>query len=170
MWKYLGARILAGLALVIFLAGATPSFAANEHLDQLASRIGKAMSAELGYPSDLSFYQDRVTYGHNFDAAQDHPSNDFIPKLSAKQPLLRRLMPDAKLTITREVASGNTIVLISALTGTLPDGVSYFSQTATFFTIENNHIRGMEVWMNLADGAKLLDYIRKEMAKPAPQK
>jgi hypothetical protein len=170
MNKYLGAKILAALALVIFLAGPAPSFAANRHLDELAARIGKAMSAELGYPSDLSLYQDKVSYGHNFDTAQDHPSKDFIPTLSGKQPLLRRLMPDAKLTITRVVASGNTIVLISALTGTLPDGVSYYSQTATFFTIENNRIRGMEVWMNLADGTKLLEYIRKEMTKPSPQK
>ena len=154
MRKYLGARIVAALALVMFFAGATPSFAANAHLDQLASRIGKAMSAELGFPSDLSFYQDMVLYGHNFDTAQDHASKDFIPALSGKQPLLRRLMPDAKLTITREVASGNTIVLISALTGTLPDGAAYYSQTATFFTIENNRIRGMDVWMNLADGTK----------------
>lgn len=170
MRKYLGARILAALALMIFLAGPTPSFAANGHLDRLASRIANDMKAELGFPSDLSLYQDTVTYGHNFDIAQDHPSKDFIKSLSGKSPVLKRLMPDAKLTVTREVASGNTIVLITELTGTLPDGVAYHSKTATFFTIENDRIRGMDVWMDLADGTKLLEYVRKEMAKPAPQK
>lgn len=161
MTKYLSKRILAALALAILLAGPTPSLAANGRLDQLAARISKAMTAELGFPSDPSFYEDTVRYGHNFDTARDFPAKTFIPSLSAKQPMLRQLMPDAKVTITREVASGDTIVLISELNGTLPDGAAYHSKTATFFTIENNRIRGMDVWMDLADGMKLLKYMRE---------
>jgi hypothetical protein len=167
--EYLGAKILAALALVVLLAGPTPSFAANGHLDKLAARIGKAMSAELGYPSDLSFYQEMVSYGHNFDTARDSPSKDFIPALSGKQPMIRQVMPDAKLTITRAVASGDTIVLISELMGTLPDATAYHSKTATFFKIENGRIRGMDVWMDLAEGMKLLKYLRKDGGAAAPK-
>jgi len=167
--KYPGARILAALAHVIFLGGPTPGLAANGRLDQFAARIGNAMSVELGYPSDLSFYQNMVTYGHNFDTAQNFPSKDFIPSLTGKQAIIKRIMPDVKLTIMRTVASGDTIVLISELTGTLPDATAYHSKTATFFKIENGRIRGMDVWMDLAEGMKLLEYLRMDGGAAPPK-
>jgi hypothetical protein len=119
---------------------------------------------------DVSLYADQVTYGHNIGPAHTEPAAKLLAGIGPEQDSFKRFVADRKARLIRFIASGDTVVAETEMSGRLDDGTSFTTKTAMFFTIENGRIAKVELWADPILGRKFGEYMAKDPAVIAARK
>ena len=159
----------AAVALAATFLLANPAIA-DDGFAAIAAKIRAAEEKAPGIPMDRSLYADTVTYGHNIGPAHAQPADKLLAVIGPEQESFSRFVADRKMKLLRFVASGDTVVAESEMSGTLPDKTAFVTKTAVFFTIENGRIAKMELWADPILGQKFEANMEQDPAVIAARK
>ena len=148
--------------LVVILAIAAQARGADDDFASLAEKIRQAEARDPGIPMDLALYADQVTYGHNIGEAHTSPAAQLLAGIGPEQDSFKRFVAGRQAKLVRFVASGDTVVAETEMTGTLPDQTRFDTKTAIFFTIADGRIVRMELWADPILGRKFASYMEQD--------
>jgi hypothetical protein len=114
----------------------------------LIERLRRAYETTPVAPYDPSFYRETISYGHNYDNQATRQTSTFIKGIEGEFNFIKSATDDLKYELLRFVGSGDTVVVVSRMTARLKDGTPFRGDVASFVTIQNGYISGIQVWLD----------------------